>query len=343
MIAAPENHVRNPLGLDLGLPPIVAVRFELVSVEPIRMPAYAGSAWRGLLGHSLRRTACVTRQPTCDGCLLAGTCAYSIFFESPPTRPELASRYTALPHPFVLDLDAHHARDLPAGAGVRLGLNLIGPAIELLPYLIQALKLAGERGIGRAGGRFELREVIAEHVLGGGDWRRVYAGASGEYQRVVGQRPHAPPVPRGAVAVELRTPLRVKRQGHFVGPTAFVPGDLLRGLASRLSSLAAFYGGTNDPLDWSRLADAASTVRLSVRDLSWSDWTRYSSRQGTTMQMGGLVGAMVLDGPGLATLWPTLWIGQWTHVGKGTSFGLGKYRLCAADGSGSSSDPGRAR
>lgn len=328
MIAAPENHARNPL--DLGLPPIVAVRFELVSVEPIRLPAYAGSAWRGLLGHSLRRTACVTRQPTCQGCLLAGTCAYSVFFESPPTRPELASRYTALPHPFVLDPDERPAREIAAGAILGLGLNLIGPAIELLPYLIQTMKLAGERGIGRTGGRFRLREVSAQQVLGSGDWLRVYDADSGEYQRVSGQVSHAPPAPPGVVGLEFWTPVRIKRHGHFVGPAEFAPGDLLRGLVSRLSSLAAFYGSSDEASNWRRLSGAATDVRLVASDLTWSDWTRFSSRQRTTMQMGGLVGEILLEGPGVPAFWPALWLGQWTHVGKGTSFGLGKYRLSPA-------------
>jgi hypothetical protein len=66
--------------------------------------------------------------------------------------------------------------------------------------------------------------------------------------------------------------------------------------------------------------------------LRWSEWTRFSSRQNTTMQMGGLVGAIALEGSGLAAFWPALWLGQWVHVGKGTSFGLGKYRLRQPDG-----------
>ncbi|MEA3644219.1 MAG: hypothetical protein VBE63_30485, partial [Lamprobacter sp.] len=35
--------------------------FHFQAQEPIRLPTYSGSAWRGLLGHSLRRSVCVTR------------------------------------------------------------------------------------------------------------------------------------------------------------------------------------------------------------------------------------------------------------------------------------------
>lgn len=61
--------------------------------------------------------------------------------------------------------------------------------------------------------------------------------------------------------------------------------------------------------------------------LAWKDWTRYSSRQKTTMQMGGLVGEILLELAEDAPFWPYLWLGQWVHAGKGTSMGLGCYTI----------------
>jgi hypothetical protein len=51
------------------------------------------------------------------------------------------------------------------------------------------------------------------------------------------------------------------------------------------------------------------------------------------MQFGGLIGGLTLDGPALPDLWPAFWLGQWTHLGKGTAFGLGGYRVIAPAGS----------
>ena len=48
----------------IGLPDLARFRFGLRALDPIRLTEYPGSAWRGLLGHGLRRTVCVTRQPT---------------------------------------------------------------------------------------------------------------------------------------------------------------------------------------------------------------------------------------------------------------------------------------
>jgi CRISPR/Cas system endoribonuclease Cas6 (RAMP superfamily) len=63
-------------------------------------------------------------------------------------------------------------------------------------------------------------------------------------------------------------------------------------------------------------------------NVEWQDWTRYSSRQRTRMQMGGIVGSAELDTAGMDSEgWAGLWLGQWLHIGKQTSMGLGHYRL----------------
>jgi len=58
--------------------------------------------------------------------------------------------------------------------------------------------------------------------------------------------------------------------------------------------------------------------------LRWYDWERYSSRQETRMRLGGLVGEVEFEGE-LAEFLPYLFLGELIHLGKGTSFGLGRY------------------
>ena len=69
------------------------------------------------------------------------------------------------------------------------------------------------------------------------------------------------------------------------------------------------------------------TVQFTSQQLKWFDWTRYSSRQHTEMNMGGLIGSVQLDMQDLDDFWPYLWLGQWTHAGKGTSMGMGAYTI----------------
>ncbi|MDS4020453.1 MAG: CRISPR system precrRNA processing endoribonuclease RAMP protein Cas6 [Candidatus Competibacter sp.] len=100
-------------------------------------------------------------------------------------------------------------------------------------------------------------------------------------------------------------------------------GSLLR----RISLLIAFHGDRSLDADFPTLARAADAVSPTATRLRWRDWSRYSSRQGTAVPMGGLVGEIALSGAGLEPFWPWLWLGQWTHAGKGAVMGLGGYRI----------------
>ena len=310
--------------------PVTRFRFVLKAEEPMPMPTYAGSAWRGLLGHGLRRLVCVTRQPTCEGCLLRFTCLYSTFFETPGPSGMAERRYRALPHPFILEPEITPSRELPKGALLHLSVTLIGGVVEQVPYLIHALNLAGDQGLGRGGGRFSTVAVEREDALGSEHWESVYQASRGEYTRGETLPPTIPACPTAA-RVRLFTPLRIKRHGRFLGSHDFEAGDFLRNLYARLAQLAELYGGDPSPFDWALVRDKADVLTVADPRLRWYEWTRFSSRQNTLMQMGGLLGEFGLAGPGLATFWPGVWLGQWVHVGKGTSFGLGGYRLATAE------------
>ena len=311
---------------NLTLPPLIRLRVAMQALDPIHLPPFAGSAWRGLLGHGLRQAACVTRARDCDGCLLQAHCVYPRVFEPLPPPGEDGRRFAAPPRPYLLNIDPQAGRDHAAGETLTLGITLLGEAIRQVPYLIHALQLAGQRGLGREQGRFAVVGLDQEAAPGSDDWRSVYSAAEGRYAPLPLAATALPGVPE-RVQVRLLTPLRLKRHGHLTGPERFTPEDFLFNLVGRLRLLASHHGGNPEPLDWPRFYPSAQSLVLSHARLHWHEWTRYSSRQSTAMELGGLLGTFELSGPGLAALWPLLWHGQWVHAGKSTTFGLGAYRL----------------
>ncbi|WP_369613518.1 CRISPR system precrRNA processing endoribonuclease RAMP protein Cas6 [Marichromatium sp. PS1] len=315
-----EMDILSPMS-SLAFPALMRLRFCLRALDTIQLPAYAGSTWRGLLGHGLRGSVCVTGAPSCDGCLLSGTCVYSTLFEIPAGAP------ANTPHPFLLELDPEAPSRLVPGEEYALGITLVGSAITQAPYLIHALTQAGEQGAGASRGRFSLVRVEAEPRLGSDVWTTLHVPGRMPYQAPSVGEPDPPPAPLGTdvLRLHLLTPLRIKRAGRLVGAREFVVDDLLKALQRRLHALAI----THDVDLGHHIAHypqpGPATVRLSASRLRWFDWTRYSSRQHRQMQFGGLLGELELEGEGLETLWPSLWLGQWTHLGKASAFGLGAY------------------
>jgi hypothetical protein len=306
-----------------GLPAIGSYRFHFRARTDVAMPAYDGSAWRGVLGHGLRRIACVTRAPTCDGCMLRTSCVYATVFEAPLPATRAAAPERGLAPPFVL-VPNLTAKNVAAGGHVTLGLTLFADANRAVPFMVHALRLAGDRGIGPGRGAFDFVDVEQDITLDG-TFHSVFDADAGELALRRPALPSPPPAPQ-AVSVDLSTPLRVKHHNHFVGARDFTALVFLQALLRRLDGLGRWHADAC-PSHIDRGYAQARTVTLADADLRWREWTRRSARQRQSMQMGGLVGRFTLALHGTDALWPYLWYGQWAHVGKTPTMGLGGYRL----------------
>jgi CRISPR/Cas system endoribonuclease Cas6 (RAMP superfamily) len=132
------------------------------------------------------------------------------------------------------------------------------------------------------------------------------------------------PVGADRVTLEFVTPTRLRQDADLVVRPEFA--TLATALLRRVSVLAEVHCGARTNLDARAILESASTVRAVESNLRWHDWERYSARQDTRMALGGFVGRVHFEG-NLAPWWPLLRVGEVLHVGKGTAFGLGKFRL----------------
>lgn len=306
--------------------PLARYRLIFQADADARLPVYAGSAWRGVFGRALKRLVCVTHEPACPSCLLYRSCVYPYIFETPPD-PAVGKlrKYTAVPRPFVLVPSAGGA--FAPGARLALEITLFGHGNRYLPYIVQALSQAGQRGVGKAAGALQLLQVeqAVDDEAVDDDWRPIYTPGGA----LTPQPPVAPslPPPPDRFTLTLATPLRLKVEGRHLTPAEFRFGALFTPLLRRISLLTAFHTAAPLETDFAALTRAAREVAVESCALRWHDWTRYSSRQDTLLRMGGLLGEIHLTGADLDPFWPYLWLGQWTHAGKGATMGLGRYRI----------------
>lgn len=302
--------------------PVARYRLEFEVTAPLHLPAYAGSTLRGAWGGALRASSCLTRQPTCEACPLLQTCPYVAIFETRPPdggAPSLHD-FTQVPKPYVIEPPEMGERDYAPGERLIFHIVLAGRALDHLALILWAHIKAFRRGVGRGDGKAELIRVV--HC--GERETVVLEGADGA---ILDHAPTVPPAPNLThnVTLHLTTPLRLQTNGRRATVEEHTARKLLMALVRRIALLSEFHGAGRLQLDFSALARQAETIE-SRKNLRWQDWTRYSNRQQKKMNLGGVVGEWQFTGD-LTPFAPFLHLGQWLHVGKEASFGLGGYRL----------------
>lgn len=319
--------------------------------EGLILPPYKGSTLRGGFGRVFRSITCSMRQKECRGCLLNGSCPYAYIFETaPPSGAEALRNYESVPRPFVLEPPLEEKTLYRPGETLTFRLVLIGKAVDYLPYFIVVFRELGEVGIGKGRKKYRLKEIVAVDPLN--DRRApIYreqemmvrnldlslrgrdipgllehygqgAGLPAAYSRLDLQSPNHTFPPR--LTIDFLTMTRIKYEEAYTDKIEF--HILIRSLLRRLSSLAYFHHGEELKLDFTGLIARAAQVKLVEDRTRWVDWERFSSRQDSKVNMGGVVGRAVYEGE-LMEFIPLLRLGELVHVGKGAVFGMGKCRM----------------
>ena len=280
-----------------------------------------------VFGSALRRVVCALRREQCVDCLLKERCLYAVVFETPvaPARKGYA-RTSAPPHPFVIEPPLSSQTLFPQGASFDFCFLLFGEANKNLPYFIYAIEQMGKMGMGRRvggeRGRFVLERVeqAGQLVYSNQDQKlrldRPFDALSLREPESYFERP-------SQVKLTLVTPLRLKFQNQLKAELPF--HVLVRAMLRRVSSLMNFYGEGEPLLDYRGLVRQAEAVPTVHSDLKWFDWRRYSGRQEEEMLMGGITGSVVYQGA-IGPYLPLLEFSREVHLGKQTSFGLGKIQ-----------------
>ncbi len=316
-------------------------RLSIVTLEPISLPLYKGSTFRGGFGNVFRKILCALKKKECDDCILKTSCVYAYVFETIPrndTDLMNMGKYQRIPHPFIIEPPGESTRGYGAGTRVDLGLCLVGRAVELLPYFILAFEELGKTGLGKGRGKYALANVV---TIVNGNEQTVY---SSEKKTIIQTAPEQISLPEHlddeqlfqvsdedsrSVTLNFLTPARVMYQRRLADTLDF--HVLIRQLLRRLQSLKYFHCGKETAKwDHRQIIAEAENVKTVRSALAWRDWERYSTRQKTRMKMGGLVGEISYEGH-IRSFLPFLKAGEVFHVGKGTSFGLGKYVITDHD------------
>lgn len=275
--------------------------FNLIVHSPISFSKNIGAMLRGGFGNALKKVTCTIPDMACLDCPLYRICAYPYLFETPP--PDATSRMPkglAIPRPFVIEPPIEHKSHYEPGEAITFGLVLIGKGIDYLPYFVRAFETLGQRGMGASRGKFKIQAV--DPVL-----------------------ENAQQVSEGdQLTLRFLTPARIVGNGHPVAEIDFPV--FFRTLSRRITNLQVFHGAFQEALLPDALLSRAKEIRVVSHTLRWFDQERYSRRQNRSIPQGGLVGEIVFEGE-MGPFLPYLQLGELVHVGKGATFGMGRYEM----------------
>lgn len=320
-------------------------RLDLELVDGIYLPDYKGSTFRGAFGTQFKRIVCALKKKDCGDCILKDRCVYSYIFETPvPEGCNIFGRVRSAPHPFIIEPPEEGKNRYSKGESLSFNFILIGRAIDYLPYFIYTFDELGSNGIGKGRGGYCLRKIYAISVADGD--KLIYSSDS---KKIFPSRPDRIDLSDAATAIinndspfldnshvkkltlHFRTPARIKYNGRLTIDLEF--HILIRQVLRRLFLLNYFHDtdssspGVNNPVGYHRqLIKMSEGVRISESSLRWYDWERYSKRQDTRMKLGGFTGRITY-GEAPDVFLPFIKAGEILHIGKGTSFGLGRYRI----------------
>jgi len=265
---------------------------------------------------------------TCYTCPLKGKCAYAYIFEtSPPKTSAKLRNLKEIPRPFIIEPPGETKRIYHQDETLEFDLILIGKAIDYLPYFIFTFKELGKKGIGKNRGKYELQQVdnfSQEQVYDCQDDTIKNIESDIAFGKSLDSYPD-----NGRLSLSFITPTRIKfRKDLIVEPKFHI---IFRSLLHRLSALSYFHCERELDVDYKALILEAEGIETKDSALRWIDWERYSSRQNTRMKLGGFAGRITYAG-NFKQFLPLLLRGQYTHIGKNCTFGLGKYEIIQKEG-----------
>lgn len=271
-----------------------------------RPPAFV---LRSVLGLSLKRLTCALKlQEQCRECILFDSCIYSVFFESNIEKNSISlqGRDKAV-HPFVLDILSLKE------SKAEIQITFIGKATNYIPYINIALENAGKLGVGKKRTKFVVDSILSNGKSFFQNTREIAKSCDTWFPTEI-------PI-KTPKKIILETPCRIKEQGRYISTIDL--NSLVKNMERRIKALSEIFCDEVYSLNLSNLTFDSDPVNQ-----RWIEKVYYSSRQHTTMKLGGVVGEIIIIKEKLPIEVTNL-IGamELFHVGKNISFGLGRIKV----------------
>ncbi|QCD51767.1 hypothetical protein [Campylobacter sp. RM16192] len=212
---------------------------------------FTGSTIRGVFGRGLRQVACPYVDTSCESCRYFNECIYAEFFENVSKSPK-----------FILDIDFDlHSFDFQ--------ILLFDNVTSYLPHVIIAIENMCQIGFGMPRQKFEFKNLTIN-----GDIISLQESINSSDHALV----FSPSFSSGDYKITTLTPIRIKQKDAYVRSKLDFK-SFIRQIAMRFGEL------TDTSIDKFEVKFDKLEQNFKFHDLE-----RYSNRQKTKMEFGGLMG-----------------------------------------------------
>ena len=248
---------------------------------------FIGSSIRGVLGVALKKVVCINPSYKCDDCFAKENCVYYDFYENNFAK-------------FRLKINL--------SSKLEFKIILFEESIKEAPFIISAIyKALKEIGITKK--RIKINnfiilynnEIIYDKKFKNFENKALKFEVN-EYKK--------------DFVLKLNTPLRIKENNKFVRNNIKLE-TILRSINHRYHKLK------NQPIE--KFSFNLSCEEI-YKNLYFKELTRYSNRQKTKMNIGGIVGELIYKNVDKNS-YKLLKLGEIIGVGKQVTFGLGDIKI----------------
>ena len=278
--------------------------------------ALSMSGHGGTFAAACKNGVCTRVSIACDQCPVRRECHWhAVFGQILSVDPAALKRHQKPPLPFIFSFPFPEEL-IVATDTIECGLVVVGRAIHCIDMLLKgfaeflmgdAAEVTGEIIQVSTSGYQGESTCLGEgtDIYHAGNLQVLSAEVLQEYS----------PLECSRIDVRLLSPLRLMMNGRQCRRFDF--SQFVRSLMRRVSSLAYYYAEYSFESDFRRLASIADSIECS------KDRFCYEQRKDSIF---GITGSGSFNG-NFEELLPFLTLGKYIHVGKGASYGMGRYQL----------------
>lgn len=265
-------------------------------------------------------------RPSSESCDDAALQRWKSLFQPLLSSDPIARRKYQKPAPaFVLTIPILHKQIFSAGDQLDLEVLFLGTGIPLINDFLRSLIHLGCMGLVAGHGRFAVTAVRNREP----DYSETVIWQQNEPLEILTcavqpltwwlQSEHV----ASSVSVKFVTPVRLMIDGKPLRKPVFK--KIFPFMLRRVTSMLYAHAGIEVLDDPTYLLEQVASLTVSEFKMHWQDWRVLAGRQG--MNVGGFVGEMIIQGQALEEMYWILSAASLLGIGKGATYGAGRFLL----------------